>query len=337
MSSDMTNQQYSALFHDPKWVNEALRAGNTGLWKITLYPEQERYEMVGNETMLELLGLDVHPEPGVCYQHWHERISPAYESQVVECVERIVSNHYAEVEYPWEHPVLGRIHIRCGGRLVGNHGNWFEIMGYHQDISEIQTMREQLAQSLSQLDQANHDALTGLMTRRIFFNQLGDWLTMNLAQRGAHILMADIDHFKAINDTHGHIAGDAVIRTVADCLRAELRADDLSCRFGGEEFCVLIPTGQTANAVAMAERIRRRCENTPAVFRDRVIPFRISIGLAPVPTEGAQGIRPDEKWVEHLLEDADQALYEAKRTGRNRTCMLLPGADGVSRMTCVLS
>lgn len=54
--------------------------------------------------------------------------------------------------------------------------------------------------------------------------------------------MADIDHFKAINDTHGHIAGDAVIRTVADCLRAELRADDLSCRFGGEEFCVLIPT-----------------------------------------------------------------------------------------------
>lgn len=90
------------------------------------------------------------PEPGVCYQHWHERISPAYESQVVECVERIVSNHYAEVRYPWEHPVLGRIHIRCGGRLVGNHGNWFEIMGYHQDISEIQTMREQLAQSLSQ-------------------------------------------------------------------------------------------------------------------------------------------------------------------------------------------
>ena len=321
----MTNQQYSALFHDPKWVNEALRAGNTGLWKITLYPEQERYEMVGNETMLELLGLDVHPEPGVCYQHWHERISPAYESQVVECVERIVSNHYAEVEYPWEHPVLGRIHIRCGGRLVGNHGNWFEIMGYHQDISEIQTMREQLAQSLSQLDQANHDALTGLPNRRL----LSDRLTQAMAQSkrsgtyGA-VLFLDLDNFKPLNDEHGHAAGDLLLIEVADRLHDCVREIDTVARFGGDEFVVVLGALKTTRegSLALANNVAEKI--SAVLSRPYHLAVRQHDGTENVIAHsctssiGGALFFDNEARQEEVLKRADSAMYRAKNEGRNR-------------------
>lgn len=156
------------------------------------------------------------------------------------------------------------------------------------------------------------DELTGLYNRRYFERHLS--ILLGKAQEQARdmaLMLIDMDYFKSVNDTHGHDTGDAVLREFADRLRRNIRGVDLACRFGGEEFVVLMPDTDFRQAQGVAERVRTAiAERGFDVGNGRLLPVTISVGLAL--NEQATDT-PDV-----LLKRADVALYRAKRGGRNR-------------------
>lgn len=143
------------IFSNTVWLSEALKAGNTGLWKIILNPATDKARMLANETMLTLLGLDAHPSPEDCYAWWHSRISPCHLETVQTIVTRLIeTGQPMEVEYPWRHPAWGWLYVRCGGKAFPSDDGQIHLMGYHQNITELQTARQSLQESLSRLEMA---------------------------------------------------------------------------------------------------------------------------------------------------------------------------------------
>jgi diguanylate cyclase (GGDEF)-like protein len=174
------------------------------------------------------------------------------------------------------------------------------------------------------IDLSSRDALTGLANRRHFELVLASEVD-RVARAGepALVLMIDIDHFKRVNDTHGHAAGDAVLQAVARALADCIRPMDTLARIGGEEFAMVLPNCQPSFGSVVAERIRRHVELRPVTAGPALIPVTVSIGGAFAP----QWVRSSAKlWVER----ADQQLYRAKSTGRNRTCLERTVASPVS-------
>jgi diguanylate cyclase len=154
------------------------------------------------------------------------------------------------------------------------------------------------------------DGLSGLLNR-IAWEQIAyvEMARCRRSRQPASLLMIDIDHFKSINDQHGHPAGDEVIRSVAEILGRTVRTSDVSGRYGGEEFGVVLPDTDIHGAVVIAERIRRRIESA-TMGRSTGLQCTISIGVAQA--------RPDNEDAGEWIGRADRALYEAKRLGRNR-------------------
>jgi two-component system, cell cycle response regulator len=162
------------------------------------------------------------------------------------------------------------------------------------------------------IEMAITDALTGLYNRRYMESHLGSLVEQASSRsKPLTVLVLDIDYFKSINDTHGHDAGDDVLREFAIRIRKSIRGIDLACRFGGEEFVVVMPETDLAVATMVAERLRRRIASEPFPIQQgaRSIEVTISIGIA------ALGSAENAATV---LKRADQALYRAKRDGRNR-------------------
>jgi diguanylate cyclase (GGDEF)-like protein len=155
---------------------------------------------------------------------------------------------------------------------------------------------------------AQRDTLTGLYNRRTFGDLAGGRLA---ADRPTVGIMVDIDHFKSINDTHGHGVGDQVIQTVAQRLSANLRTGDIICRYGGEEFAILLPDTPSEQADAVANRLHAAITGQPVRTDAGDLPVTVSVGLA-----GPEPITVDG--LHELLGHADAALYHAKRSGRNR-------------------
>ena len=177
----------------------------------------------------------------------------------------------------------------------------------------LRRQKAELARALEQIRQlATHDDLTGLLNRRAMLDR------MQLEQRrslrsGSPLLIAqlDIDHFKAVNDTHGHAAGDLVLQSFADTVRRNVRDTDVLARWGGEEFVLLLCDTPAADAVALMERLRQAVQamQVPVPQGGGPITVTVSIGLARhTPADPLAG----------TLERADQALYAAKAGGRNR-------------------
>ncbi|MBI5508126.1 MAG: diguanylate cyclase [Deltaproteobacteria bacterium] len=164
-----------------------------------------------------------------------------------------------------------------------------------------------------QYESATRDALTGCFNKKYLLERLPSELaSAKRHDKTMALAMMDIDHFKRVNDTYGHPAGDYVLRHVADVMLQTVRADDVLARFGGEEFAMIMRETSPDNAVIAAERIRRRIEAAEFVFEGTKIPVTISVGVAswvPGKSDDAQ----------ELLALADEFLYKAKRNGRNRT------------------
>jgi two-component system cell cycle response regulator len=163
------------------------------------------------------------------------------------------------------------------------------------------------------IEMAITDGLTSLFNRRYMESHLGT-LVEQASGRGKPLalLVLDIDYFKSINDTHGHDAGDDVLRDFALRIKRSIRGIDLACRLGGEEFVVVMPETDLAVAAMVAERLRRRIAGETFAIQQgaRAIPVTISIGIA--------ALRGKDDSAASLLKRADQALYRAKRDGRNR-------------------
>jgi len=175
----------------------------------------------------------------------------------------------------------------------------------HLRLAEI----DQLHQLLS--DQANRDALTGLYNRRYLDSTLERELAR--CKREGHplsLMMIDIDHFKRVNDTYGHLGGDEILKATGALLASHARAEDIPCRYGGEEFTLLLPNMPLAVARERAEELRSTFAAMAVRFGEFSIQSTLSVGIAVYPEHGKL---PDE-----LTQRADRALYRAKAEGRNR-------------------
>ncbi len=154
------------------------------------------------------------------------------------------------------------------------------------------------------------DDLTEVCTRRYFLERFEEEIKRAKARKTTvAFLMLDVDHFKMVNDQHGHLTGDQVLKEVGVIIKESIREIDIAGRYGGEEFCVVLPDTDLEGAKAVAERIRKAAANKPIKAYDTVIRITISIGLSTYPADG--------KVQEELIDKADWALYRAKSQGRN--------------------
>lgn len=157
------------------------------------------------------------------------------------------------------------------------------------------------------------DGLTGLYVRRYFLERLDEELSRSRRHRfNFAFLMCDIDNFKHTNDTYGHLVGDVVLKEAARIMKGSIREIDLAARYGGEEFSMILPETDAAGALVVAERIRKKIEDSTFKAYDESIKATISIGIAMYPE--------DAKSADDLIERSDAALYKAKRSGKNVVC-----------------
>lgn len=194
----------------------------------------------------------------------------------------------------------------------------------------VQERTLELEFALRELNEVNHklteqtqiDSLTGARNRASFEKRLlAEGRISRRQQTDIALLMLDIDHFKAINDTFGHLAGDATLKAVAETLRSNLkRPSDLVCRFGGEEFAVILPSTDAEGALALAESLRLAISQLNIHWDTKKVPLTVSIGVS------ANIITSDEHTT-LVLSEADKALYRAKSQGRNQVCLYQPEQD----------
>ncbi len=168
-------------------------------------------------------------------------------------------------------------------------------------------------------EQAIKDGMTGLFNKRHMLAQLEQYLQLSRRHhKKLAIIMLDIDHFKKVNDTYGHLTGDIVLKEVSGLLRRAIRDSDLGCRYGGEELSVILPEGDKASALEVAERLRKSIESYPFVS-DQGQPMKVTASL------GVSAFDQSMQRPEDLIQAADKALYIAKESGRNR--VICAGAE----------
>jgi len=201
-------------------------------------------------------------------------------------------------------------------------GSFLEVEGVDpQDREKVSVLGHQFAlafrrvQLYKQWEQmAVSDDLTGLFTRRYILANLEMELErVNLNQGRMAFVMIDVDHFKRFNDQHGHLAGDQILRQAAAVIHSGIREVDIAGRFGGEEFCVILPNTGLDGAKLTAERIRRAVKETVVRAFGKEFSVTVSLGAALFPEHG--------RTAEELVDHADQALYKAKHEGRDRVCV----------------
>ena len=163
------------------------------------------------------------------------------------------------------------------------------------------------------------DALTGIGNRRYFNTALNqEWRRSRRKQVNLCFMILDIDNFKNYNDSYGHMQGDVVLKEIADVMKNSLfRPADKVARWGGEEFAIILPETDLQGGVKVANDVRKNIENTNFKLPDgTVTPITVSIGIHVV----VPGLDDDEYTLDNFISDADNALYKAKRTGKNRVC-----------------
>lgn len=163
--------------------------------------------------------------------------------------------------------------------------------------------------------EASMDPLTGLLNRRVFF-PMAERTIDQAAAAGETIslIMIDIDHYKRVNDEHGHQAGDCVLKDVSSIISSQIRESDIVARYGGEEFLILLPSTKTEDAKSVADRICNAVREHEFVINDQINHLTVSIGIASM-------MQPVSQRIDNLIYLADKALYDAKRKGRNRVCI----------------
>lgn len=193
-----------------------------------------------------------------------------------------------------------------------------KILSHHKEILEIIT--EALRISLENFfntkkleNEALLDPLTGCHNRRALYNYLDHDIAVTQRYKGdLSIIMFDIDHFKNVNDTYGHQAGDIVLKEVVKSAIASIRKSDYLARYGGEEFILVLPNTDSYNAAILAERLRATIESQMVNIGERAISITSSFGVATL-RDGSDR--------DGLIQEADEMLYNAKSSGRNRVCI----------------
>jgi two-component system cell cycle response regulator len=233
--------------------------------------------------------------------------------------DKSVSRSHAEIVLDGEETVLCDLGSK-NGTFCNNHKTLRRIL-VDGDLIQIgdATFKYVGRNSIEQVylkelsERAIRDSLTGIFNKQTFFT----YLDRNLVRcrdlnEPLSMAMLDLDWFKKINDGWGHLAGDYVLKEFADRVKIGIRPTDLLARYGGEEFGLIFPHTNLNEATIVAERIRNQINSRPFVFEGQTLPVTVSIGVA----ERDESIEAPDA----LIACADQALYRAKREGRNRTC-----------------
>jgi diguanylate cyclase (GGDEF)-like protein len=172
-------------------------------------------------------------------------------------------------------------------------------------LAEIEHLQEELRR------QALHDALTGLYNRYYLIETLAQEIIRAERENSPlSIVMADIDHFKTINDSYGHPVGDQFLIKIAEVMKNNVRGSDIVSRYGGEEFLLVLPGTGMEFAMKRAEALQRLCAKIVVAYEGKDLEVTLSFGLAAYPEDG--------KDLEGLIKKADQALYRSKKGGRNQ-------------------
>lgn len=292
---------------------------------LTTYINKRWYQMTGTAQKGSLGNgwMDaVHPDDReVCQQKWKQCLGSG---EPFEIEYRL---HDAKMGYRW---YLDRaVPLRDpSGAII----KWFGTCTDIDDQMHTQELlQEQIKQHTLALFEANerlqqesiHDPLTRLYNRRYLHDVL-ERVTRRAVRAGHElsVIMLDLDHFKRFNDTYGHDAGDAVLRATAELLLKSVRAEDIVCRYGGEEFIVILPLADFKIACARAERIRATVHQLQLLYRGQALgSITVSAGVAGLPQHG---VLPEE-----LLQAADAALYRAKAEGRDRVVGAQRGEDAM--------
>ncbi|HSM82951.1 MAG TPA: diguanylate cyclase [Nodosilinea sp.] len=205
--------------------------------------------------------------------------------------------------------------VRIVARAISDRDGTIQFYeGAVEDITEIK------AAQIALEELAMRDSLTHVYNRRHFIELAGREIARSArSNRPVTLLMLDIDHFKAINDTYGHLSGDQVLRDIALRLNANLRQSDILARYGGEEFILLMPETDQAQAWIGAERLRRVIAATPFTCDGGSLSVTASVGLSCWPASGDAALITALPLINDLIGKADQALYRAKQSGRNQT------------------
>ncbi|TPO01977.1 GGDEF domain-containing protein [Mesorhizobium sp. B1-1-5] len=187
------------------------------------------------------------------------------------------------------------------------------IRGQVREEGKLRAMTVSLSARSQTLEQAAlTDSLTGMQNRRYFDDALREYLhEFRRIDRPVGLMILDLDHFKQVNDTHGHDVGDEVLRAVATCLRGMTRYHDVVARLGGEEFAVVTPNMDVELLARFAERIRKAVANMSIMSGNVRLKVTTSVGLA---------VWDHKESAEDFYRRADRQLYEAKKQGRNRVC-----------------
>jgi diguanylate cyclase (GGDEF)-like protein len=199
---------------------------------------------------------------------------------------------------------------------------WFDCRGdedRERTLSERQRLLRDSATHIARAlrseriyEQAIKDGLTGLFNKRHMVSQMENYFTL-AARHGTHLsmILLDIDHFKKVNDTYGHLTGDIILREVSAIMRENIRSCDLACRYGGEELAVILPEGSLTGTRDLAERLRKKIEESSFTGeKGETVKVTASLGVA--------DFDPAMRRIEDLIARVDAVLYEAKEGGRNR-------------------
>ncbi|MCK5831132.1 MAG: GGDEF domain-containing protein [Methylococcales bacterium] len=205
--------------------------------------------------------------------------------------------------------------------------------------SSMQTMRSHMNESQNEINDLRNkldqitaeslsDALTGLTNRKGFFAAFEKALTLSeVSSYSISLLMIDIDFFKKVNDTHGHLIGDKVIKFIADTLTMQIKGQDTASRFGGEEYVILLPNTPLQGAKVLAETIRQKIEKSRirrSNTQESIGQITVSIGVACLHPNEKKDKNKTKKVLESLINRADSALYLSKENGRNRVTIDQP-------------
>jgi diguanylate cyclase (GGDEF)-like protein/PAS domain S-box-containing protein len=202
-------------------------------------------------------------------------------------------------------------HIECHSSVM-EMGGHLALVSVLLDITDRTLAASELLSLQQQLRaQATHDSLTGLFNRQPLQGFFERELSVAAGDNGpVSLVLADLDHFKSVNDLHGHLFGDEVLRVFGQRMKTTFRASDLHCRYGGEEFLSLLPGMATEDAKARTEELRKAIAENPIEYDNKVVRITASFGVSTFPQDGITA--------EGLIQRADARLYLAKRSGRNR-------------------
>ncbi len=261
-----------------------------------------------NRTGAKQLGLTVEELQGSPVFHFiHPDDLPVMHALIEHCLVDPLSVHKQELKQVCHDERI--IWVRITAKLVEDHHR--SLLLVCEDVTEAHELTERIVY------QASHDALTGLANRSDFDRHINQLVTLVRTDRSEHALCyLDLDQFKVVNDTCGHLAGDELLRQLGDLLRKNLRRNDFVARLGGDEFGVLMYQCALGEAFLASEKIREMINDFHFCWEDRIFNVGVSIGVTSVNATSGNAVE--------LLKEADAACYAAKDQGRNRVHVFLP-------------